>query len=150
MEVEVRRYVAEFVPCQLAKGTQPSRQGYLVGNSYHSTLSMVCMDLMGPLMSVSKGKKGQPVHIFVIVDPFSHRIWLETIADKRAETIYGFFLRFILLEWGTPRAVVSDNGTEFDNQLLKELCRLWRIQVVLHSSVASSEQLYRAGEPLHW
>ena len=153
MEVEVRRYVAECVPCQLAKGTQPSRQGYLVGNSYHSTLSMVCMDLMGPLMSVSKGKKGQPVHIFVIVDPFSHRIWLETIADKRAETIYEVFLRRILLEWGPPRAVLTDNGTEFDNQLLKELCRLWRIKLCytppLHPQSNYTERVNRyIGETL--
>ena len=131
MEVDVRRYVAECVPCQLAKGTQPSRQGYLMGSNYHSTLSMVCMDLMGPLMSVNKGRRGvhHPVHIFVIVDPFSHRVWLETIPDKRAETIYNVFLRRVLLEWGPPRAVLTDNGTEFDNVLLKELCRLWRVKL---------------------
>ena len=58
MEVDVRRYVAECAPCQLAKGTQPSRQGYLTGSNYHSALSMVCMDLMGPLMSVNKGRRG--------------------------------------------------------------------------------------------
>ena len=113
--------VAECVPCQLAKGTQPSRQGYLTGSNYHSTLSMVCMDLMGPLMSVNKGRRGvqHPVHIFVIVDPFSHRVWLETIPDKRAETIYNVFLRRVLLEWGPPRAVLTDNGTEFGNVLLE-------------------------------
>ena len=37
-------------------------------------MPMVCMDLMVPLMSINKGRRGaqQPVHIFVIVDPFSH------------------------------------------------------------------------------
>ena len=38
-------------------------------------------------------------------------------------------MRRILLEWGPPRAVLTDNGTEFDNQLLKELFRLWRIKL---------------------
>lgn len=130
MEVDVRKYVAECVPCQLAKGNQPSRQGYLAGNNYHAILSMVCMDLMGPLIS-AKGLRSSssPVYIFVIVDPFSHRVWLETIPDKRAETVYNVFLRRILLEWGPPRAVLTDNGTEFDNVLLKELCRLWRVKL---------------------
>ena len=84
MEVDVRKYVAECVPCQLAKGNQPSRQGYLAGNNYHSILSMVCMDLMGPLIS-AKGLRGvsNPVHIFVIVDPFSHRVWLETKSVRK-------------------------------------------------------------------
>ena len=76
-----------------------------------------------------RARRGRQFIFFVIVDPFSHRIWLETIADKRAETIYEVFLRRILLEWGPPRAVLTDNGTEFDNQLLKELCRLWRIKL---------------------
>ena len=88
---------SEYVACQLAKGTQPSRQGYLAGNTFHSSMSMVCMDLMGPLMSVNKGRRSaqQPVHIFVIVDPFSHRVWLDTIPDKRAETVYLCFRLFV-------------------------------------------------------
>ena len=40
-----------------------------------------------------------------------------------------FFLRRVLLEWGSPRAVLTDNGTKFGNVLLKELCRLWRVKL---------------------
>jgi hypothetical protein len=155
MEVDIRQYVSECVACQLAKGTQPSRQGYLAGNTFHSSMSMVCMDLMGPLMSVNKGRRGaqQPVHIFVIVDPFSHRVWLETIPDKRAETIYAVFLRRILLEWGPPRAVLTDNGSEFDNVLLRELCKLWRVKLCytppLHPQSNYTERVNRyIGETL--
>ena len=131
MEVDIRQYVSECTACQLAKGTQPSRQGYLAGNTFHSSMPMVCMDLMGPIMSVNKGRRSaqQPVHIFVIVDPFSHRVWLEIIPDKRAETIYEVFVQRILLEWGPPRAVLTDNGSGFGNVLLKELCKLWRVKL---------------------
>ena len=64
-----------------------------------------------------------------LADPFYHRAWLETIPDKRAETIYEVFLRRILLEWGPPRVVLTDSGSEFGNVLLKELCRLWRVKL---------------------
>ena len=50
MEVDIKQCVSECVACQLAKGTQPSRQGYLAGNTFHSSMSMVCMDLMGLLL----------------------------------------------------------------------------------------------------
>ena len=33
------------------------------------------------------------------------------------------------LEWGPPRAVLTDNRLEFGNVLLKELCRLWRVRL---------------------
>jgi hypothetical protein len=69
------------------------------------------MDLMGPLQTAGSGKGGrkEPTYLLVMVDPISHRIWLEPIYSKHAEQVYDGFIRRILLEWGCPGAFLTDN-----------------------------------------
>jgi hypothetical protein len=88
------------------------------------------MDLMGPLQTAGSGKVGrkEPTYLLVMVDPFSHRIWLEPIYSKHAEQVYDGFVRRILLEWGCPRAFLTDNGKEFDNEILRDLGKLLKIR----------------------
>ena len=56
-------------------------------------------------------------------------IWLETIYCKTAEEIFEKFVYRFLCEEGCPRVVLTDNGGEFDNRLLRELMRLCRIRL---------------------
>jgi len=130
MERDVKRYVSTCVQCQLAKARKPSMQGHVVGNNYNAVLSTLCMDLMGPLQTAGSGKSNrkEPTYLLVMVDPFSHRIWLEPIYSKHAEQVYDGFIRRILLEWGCPRAFLTDNGREFENEILKDMVKLLRIR----------------------
>ena len=71
----------------------------------------ICMDLMGPLQTAGSGKanRKEPTYLLAMVDPFSHRIWLEPIYSKHAEQVYDGFIRKILLEWGGSTSVGSRN-----------------------------------------
>ena len=109
MDRDIKEYVSTCVQCQMAKARKPSSQGHIVGNNYNSVLSTITMDLMGPLQTAGSGKRGEPLYLLVMVDPFSHRVWLEPIYSKHAEQIYDAFVRRILLEWGPPRAILTDN-----------------------------------------
>ena len=108
----MKRYVSTCVQCQLAKARKPSMQGHVVGNNYNAVMSTICMDLMGPLQTAGSGKSNrkEPTYLLVMVDPFSHRFRLEPIYSKHAEQVYDGFIRRILLEWGCPRAFLTDNG----------------------------------------
>ena len=67
--------------------------------------------------------------ILVITDPYSHMVWLETIITKSAEEVYDKFVNRFLLEEGCPKVILTDNGREFSNKLLRELMRLCRIRL---------------------
>ena len=86
------------------------------------------MDLMGPLQTAGAGKRKEPIYLLVMVDPFSHRVWLEPIYTKHAEQVYDAFVRRILLEWGPPRAILTDNGSEFSNELLTDFMNMLRVR----------------------
>ena len=131
MEKDIQEYVSTCELCQLAKGTKPSRQGFLGGWKHSKVLHTVCMDLIGPIgAEVSGGKVGaKPRHILVITDPYSHMVWLETIITKSAEEVYDKFVNRFLLEEGCPKVILTDNGREFSSKLLRELMRLCRIRL---------------------
>ena len=131
MEKDIQEYVSTCELFQLAKGTKPSRQGFLGGWKHSKVLHTVCMDLIGPIgADVSGGKAGaRPRHILVITDPYSHVVWLETIITQSAEEVYDKFVNRFLLEEGCPKAILTDNGREFSSKLLRELMRLCRIRL---------------------
>ena len=94
MEKDVSVFVSRCQLCQLAKGTKPTRQGYLLGWNHNKVLHQVTMDLMGPFGHETSGhsKHPRPIYILVITDPFSHMLWLETIYAKSAEEVFEKFV----------------------------------------------------------
>ena len=86
------------------------------------------MDLIGPISLGSTGhiKHKSPTYVLVITDPFSHMIWLECIAGKSAEELYDKFVERFLLEEGCCPVVLTDQGREFDNKMLKSLMEMLR------------------------
>ena len=44
-------------------------------------------------------------------------VWLEVINRKTAQAVYQKVVERILLEEGCPRVILTDNGTEFKNDL---------------------------------
>ena len=50
-------------------------------------------------------------------------VWIEPITGKSVEEVYTKSVEGFLLEEGAPLYILTDNGREFDNKLLKELLR---------------------------
>ena len=63
-------------------------------------------------------------YILVIADYF--RKWTETfpIKDKCADTVADVLVNKIILRFGMPLVIHSDQGREFENSLMKSLCSL--------------------------
>ncbi|KAE8719115.1 putative glutathione S-transferase [Hibiscus syriacus] len=71
------------------------------------------IDFMGPFPS-SEGK----LYILLAVDYVSK--WVEAIATSRNDSkiVLKFLHKYIFTQFGVPRAIVSDEGTHFDNKLI--------------------------------
>ena len=110
-------------------------------------LHTVCMDLIGPIGGeVSSGKAPHaPRHILVTTDPYSHMVWLENLYTKSAEELYEKFVSRFLLEEGCPRVILTDNGREFDNKLLRESDEVVSDQVAFHTSLSPKGELHGKG-----
>ena len=85
----------------------------------------VAMDIVGPLPKTKSGHR----YILVLVDyatRYPEAIPLKTVtAEVIAEKVVDVFARF-----GIPETVLTDQGTNFVSQLLKELYRLLGVTVI--------------------
>ena len=76
------------------------------------------LDILGPLPI----GKGQCKFIIVIVDYFTKWAEAEPLATITEQKIRNFVWRAIVCRFGIPRALVSDNGKQFDNDKFRDFC----------------------------
>ena len=71
-DVDVHEFLRDCVYCELAKGTKPSRQGFLQGWRQNKVMNMICMDLVGPIGGRESGHVAhkEPLQLLVITGPF--------------------------------------------------------------------------------
>ena len=76
------------------------------------------LDILGPLPM----GKGQCKFIIVAVDYFTKWAEAEPLATITEQKIRNFVWRAIICRFGVPRALVSDNGKQFDNAKFRDFC----------------------------
>ena len=67
-------------------------------------------------------RKGQCKFIIVAVDYFTKWAEAEPLATITKQKIRNFVWRAIICRFGIPRALVSDNGKQFDNAKFRDFC----------------------------
>ena len=78
------------------------------------------MDILKMSVSTPKGNR----YVLVIVDCFSR--WTEAcpLPNKTALAVTDAFFQLIVCRFGMPVVIHSDQGREFENNLMQELCLL--------------------------
>ena len=79
-------------------------------------------DLVGPLLSNTENK-----YILVLSDAFTKLLELIPIKDKSSETVVEAILNHWILRHSAMNMLVTDNGKEFKNNDMAEICRKFDI-----------------------
>ena len=124
MTAEVRRHVQCCEICQRAKtgGLHPAqgRRRLHAGRPWQK----LAVDLVGPMPETPRGNKW----ILVISDHFTR--WQDAfpLPDATAPTVATFLEERVFCYFGLPEQLHSDQGAQFEGQLIAELCELWSIK----------------------
>lgn len=112
---DIEVYVKSCDRCQ--RRGKPQGKHELHSIKAEEPFSQIGIDVVGPLPITEKGNK----YIVVAMDYFTK--WPEAKAIKRANAaeISKFIYEEIICRHGCPRKILTDNGTEFNNQLIKDL-----------------------------
>jgi len=86
----------------------------------------VHLDLLGPIPVSTNGHR----HIMVITDRLSRYTIAEPIPDRTAETIVEALHRRLVVEYTTPKVLLSDNAKEFISDLMAQMCKYYGIRKV--------------------
>jgi transposase InsO family protein len=121
MAADIRRQIQSCGTCQAAKHgrkTKPSaRQRLYAGRPWQ----LVSVDLVGPFTKTARGN----TMILVIVDHFTR--WRDALPlpDGTAISVARMLDDQVFSYFGVPERIHSDQGAQFESNLMQELCALW-------------------------
>ncbi|XP_029680942.1 uncharacterized protein K02A2.6-like [Formica exsecta] len=111
---DTAKYVKQCDACQRTKVEQANSVGLMGHRVVEGPWTMVAADIMGPF---PKSKAGF-AYVLVVQDLFTK--WMECFALRAANgKKICEALREVISRWGTPKFLLTDNGTEFANQTLQ-------------------------------
>jgi len=129
LEDDVRSYVRGCRECQLR--APPRYVEPLHSIPVDSPFHRVGIDLVGQLPHESAPNSDQPAarppshpfrYLFVATDYLTKWVVAQPIRDKRASTIAHVIYTRIICIFGCPHFILTDGGSEFCNQLNREVC----------------------------
>ena len=84
---------------------------------------MLDIDIMGSLMETQKGNK----YILVIVHQFTKWVEVFLLKNQLAETVAGVVVTELVVRFGCPLEIHTDQGINFESELFKAMCELLEI-----------------------
>ena len=116
----VKSFIRNCPCCQLMSQIRTPILTAKFTTSTYSSMERIYIDSIGPLTEDSKGNK----YIIVIIDGFTRWVELYPVPDVTAEVA----ARVALMDWvgrfGVPAQIMTDNGTQFANQIWEQLSLL--------------------------
>ncbi|KRY21315.1 RNA-directed DNA polymerase -like protein [Trichinella patagoniensis] len=87
------------------------------------SIQRVGMDIVGPLEETQRGNR----YILVVCDYFSKRPKAFALPNAEAPTVATALVNGIFCRYGVPETLYSDQGRNFESELVKEVCQLFGV-----------------------
>ncbi|KAK6172537.1 hypothetical protein SNE40_016172 [Patella caerulea] len=120
MRKDVENHVVACPQCSVHKKSSHSHVSGLQEYRAGSPLDRVQLDILGPFPESRKGNR----YILVLVDQFTK--WTEAypLPDQTAESVARKFVNEFISRFGVPLEVHTDQGRNFDSDMMKRLGQL--------------------------
>ncbi|XP_055924454.1 KRAB-A domain-containing protein 2-like [Argiope bruennichi] len=119
--------------CQM-KHSAP-KKGIVVKPMISSELNSRCQV---DLIDLQSNSDGEYKFIMVYQDHLTKFVQLRPLKTKRAEEV-AYHVLPIFLTFGAPAILQSDNGREFSNQVISEICAMWKDVKIVHGKLRHSQ-----------
>ncbi len=116
MRIDIDAYASKCVKCAQIKGTLPRLAPILEYSPPERLKDVVSIDLL-QLPASNQGFK----YLLMCVDHLTPYVVLAPLKDKSAKSVAHALDTHLFCTYTAPRVLLSDNGTEFRNQLPEEI-----------------------------
>jgi hypothetical protein len=144
IHADIAKYVKTCVLCQKAKTPRAARAGLLLEKPTLRPFDVISIDLKGPLPKTS-GKNY--TYVLSILDSFSRLYIPVPLENKKQETVANALWENYLSRFPAPNTIISDNGKEFTNRLVRKILREHKIEPEYvspyHPSAVHTERIHR-------
>ncbi|CAF4644584.1 unnamed protein product, partial [Rotaria sp. Silwood1] len=121
MYKDINNYVKSCITCAQYNPSRQKTPGKLRPiKPPEGVWQLVSMDFHGPINPPSRrGNK----YIICLTDILSKFVVAKAVRDNTAQTVAKFLKEEIISKFGTPRCILTDNGTHFTSTLMNELIK---------------------------
>ena len=123
MDHDVGWWIRTCDTCQRRKRPAKTPKAPMTINLSGFPNETVSMDFMGPFNTTNRGNK----HVLCITDHFSRYARAYALPDQTAQTVAACFVDRWICEDGEPYKIHTDQGANFESDLIKEVCKLHKI-----------------------
>jgi transposase InsO family protein len=114
---DVKAFLDRQIEYQLTKKPIRKTNKKMITKDINKIWSIDLID-MNPFIKKNKGYK----YILTCVDNFSRYVMLERLKNKNSKDVAKAIKDIITKVGNKPRAILSDNGNEFNNEILNKYC----------------------------
>lgn len=120
----ISRFVQKCIPCQRAKINKHERTPLKVFRAPDERFATVHIDIVGPLP-----QDGDSKYLLTMTDRATR--WIEAVAitDQTAKTVAKVFWDTWVARFGSPLMIVTDQGSNFESSLFREISQMFGIKV---------------------
>jgi len=125
LKSDVQRYIQQCLQCQLKKLVRvKTKQLMVITDTPGSSFDKVAMDIVGPLPKTERGNE----YILTLQDQLTKFCMGIPLPDQTSETIAEAFVDRFICVLGAPKAILTDQGRNFINDLMKKVAKIFRIR----------------------
>ena len=125
MKRDIENYVKKCKSCQINKTLGPQHRAPMeITTTARKPFERCAMDIVGPTTVTNKGNR----YILMFQDDLTKFVVAEPIPMQDAETVAQEFVRNVVLKFGIPEVVLTDQGSNFLSELFLNTCKLLRIK----------------------
>ncbi len=122
LRLDIEKHIPQCLSCAETKGTTKTAP------ILEYPLPARPFDVIGiDLLQLPRSHQGSS-YVLVCVDHFSRFTVLAPLSSKSATTVAHALCSHLICPYTTPRVLLSDNGTEFKNQILQDICNQFSIK----------------------
>ncbi len=134
LRLDIQKHIAQCLSCGETKGT--TKTAPILGYP----LPTRPFDVIGiDILRLPRRHQGSS-YFLVFVDHFSRFTVLAPLPNKSATTVAHALVSHLICLYTTPRVLLSDNGTEFKNEILQDICSQFSIKqtfITAHHSASN-------------
>lgn len=144
MSKDVSKFVKNCHICKLTKPGIRTKQEMTLTETPAQPLDIVQIDTIGPMQKSNNGFQ----YAVTLVDELSKFLVIIPVLDKTAKTIARAIFEQFVLKYGPMKTIKTDRGTEYLNEVIRELCVLLKSNHLIstayhHESLGTVEHSHR-------
>lgn len=139
----VKEYVNQCESCNRNKKIRYTKEKLQITDTPTTSFQVVTMDTVGPLRPAKQYR-----YILTVQCELTKYVQAIPIETKEAKSIAHALVENIILKFGTFKTIKTDMGTEFVNQIFRNICEILKIQHVTstpyhHETLGTIERNHR-------